>query len=270
MSRVKDRSTPEHRIIDTKFVAASFSGREAVEKYARDVDAISLWEAERTIFDRFVHPGAAVLDVGCGAGRATIGLASRGYAVHGVDISLPMIDAARHRMAPMDGRVTFSVADALRLPFAPASFDACLFSCNGLMQIPGADGRLRALLEMRHVLRGEAYLIFSTPERETRSAASEEFWRQQRAVWSNGTQNSRLLEFGDVLVRETAHTMTYLHFPTRTDVERLVELAGLELIDVSNRRSVATESVDLEARFGSMECLMWVARTPSRRRSASG
>lgn len=40
-------------------------------------------------------PGPSVLDAGCGTGRVAIELASRGFAVAGLDIDAAMLDAAR-------------------------------------------------------------------------------------------------------------------------------------------------------------------------------
>lgn len=74
--------------------------------------------------------GAAVLDVGCGTGATTTALADRGAAtVHGVDISVPMINAAR--AANSRANVTFTDADVLELD-KPGSYDV-IFSRFGVM-----------------------------------------------------------------------------------------------------------------------------------------
>lgn len=46
--------------------------------------------------------GQRVLDVGCGYGTTTLAIAKLGAQVHGVDISTPMVEAAR---ASLRGRV---------------------------------------------------------------------------------------------------------------------------------------------------------------------
>jgi SAM-dependent methyltransferase len=74
--------------------------------------------------------GAVVLDVGCGTGATTLELADRGAAhVRGVDISLPMIDAAR--AANASARVRFTGADVLELD-EPGTYDV-IFSRFGVM-----------------------------------------------------------------------------------------------------------------------------------------
>jgi SAM-dependent methyltransferase len=72
-------------------------------------------------------PGEHVLDVGCGTGAATVPLAEAVGAqgsVTGVDISEPMLAAARKRIAEnRAGNVRFVLADAQTHAFTPAAFD---------------------------------------------------------------------------------------------------------------------------------------------------
>ncbi|WP_324751237.1 class I SAM-dependent methyltransferase [Sphingomonas sp. LY54] len=72
--------------------------------------------------------GGPLLDIGCGAGAVTLAAArqsSRGRRCLGVDISAPLIGAAKARAAQAAlSDVEFVQADAQAYPFAPASFDA--------------------------------------------------------------------------------------------------------------------------------------------------
>jgi len=81
-----------------------------------------------------VAAGERVLDVGCGCGQTLLQLADRAGPsgqVVGVDISPPMLERARQRVA---GRPTITVAlgDAQVYAFAPGAFDA-VFSRFGVM-----------------------------------------------------------------------------------------------------------------------------------------
>jgi ubiquinone/menaquinone biosynthesis C-methylase UbiE len=71
-------------------------------------------------------PGGRVLDIGCGTGSTTLA-AARSLGTHGrcvgIDISEPMITAARARAEREGAPVSFIVANAQSYPFEPASFD---------------------------------------------------------------------------------------------------------------------------------------------------
>lgn len=73
-----------------------------------------------------VGAGRRVLDVGCGTGGTTLALARRlGASGHclGVDVSAPMLAAARARARQEGSSASFICADAQTHAFAPASFD---------------------------------------------------------------------------------------------------------------------------------------------------
>ncbi|MFA5941352.1 MAG: class I SAM-dependent methyltransferase [Sinimarinibacterium sp.] len=74
----------------------------------------------------FAESAGRVLDVGCGTGSTTLAVARRLGASSqcvGVDISAPMIAAARRRTAHDGTPVSFIRADAQTYAFDPASFD---------------------------------------------------------------------------------------------------------------------------------------------------
>jgi SAM-dependent methyltransferase len=82
-------------------------------------------------------PGQRVLDVGCGPGRHSRALATRGIEVVGIDISEPFVALARSE-APAGA--AFARADARRLPVAAGSFDAAISLCQGgFGLVPGED-----------------------------------------------------------------------------------------------------------------------------------
>ena len=67
--------------------------------------------------------GATILDVGCGLGLQTIELASRGYRMVGLDLSLPMLSRAADRAQERGHQINFLHADMLEMNFENA-FDA--------------------------------------------------------------------------------------------------------------------------------------------------
>jgi len=106
-----------------------------------------------------------VLDVATGTGEAAVmALSAVGTCglVVGADISQPMLEGARARLA--SDRFAAVTADAQALPFAAESFDAVLCQL-GLIFMPGPA---QALSEMRRVLRAgrrAAVCVISTADR---------------------------------------------------------------------------------------------------------
>lgn len=99
-----------------------------------------------------VHPGARVVDVGCGTGDLTFACAQAGAAqVIGVDFAEPMLRHARTKAANrgLGTIASFALGDATALPLPDASVDAWC-SAFVVRNIPRLDD---ALAEARRVLR---------------------------------------------------------------------------------------------------------------------
>jgi SAM-dependent methyltransferase len=131
------------------------------------------WVALQEQLDRQIEPlghaaltalapaaGEAVLDIGCGCGQTSIDLAGRVGGtgrVLGVDVSSPMLEAARRRRLPAaSARLEFRQADAQSDDLGPAAFDAA-FSRFGVMFF--ADP-VAAFSNVRRSLRPDARLCF--------------------------------------------------------------------------------------------------------------
>ncbi|TDC41939.1 ubiquinone/menaquinone biosynthesis methyltransferase [Micromonospora sp. KC213] len=105
-----------------------------------------------------VRAGHRVLDVAAGTGSSTIAVHRPGVRVVGCDFSLGMLRIGRRRV----GMARFVAGDALRLPFADASFDVVTMSF-GLRNTADVG---RVLAEMRRVCRPGGRLVvcdFSHP-----------------------------------------------------------------------------------------------------------
>jgi len=104
-------------------------------------------------------PGGRVLDVGCGTGTATLAVArllgAKGLCI-GIDISDPMIAAARSRAEREGTPANFICADAQRHTFEPASFDM-IISRFGVMFF---DDSVRALENLRRAATDDAEFRF--------------------------------------------------------------------------------------------------------------
>ena len=97
-----------------------------------------------------LRPDAEVLDVGCGPGTITLGLARRAGRVVGLDMSEEMVEASRALAArERVDNVSFEVASAYELPFEGGAFDV-VYAHQVLQHL--ADP-VAALRDFRRVLR---------------------------------------------------------------------------------------------------------------------
>jgi ubiquinone/menaquinone biosynthesis C-methylase UbiE len=153
------------------------------EQRARWNSAGCAWIEARELLDQILAPfedllvaavrsesAARVLDVGCGTGsttRAIAGLvATRGRCV-GIDISEPMISAARALARAQSAAACFIHDDAQTHGFEPASFDM-IVSRFGVMFF---DDCIRAFANLRQAIRDGGVLRFIS----WRSAAENAF-----------------------------------------------------------------------------------------------
>lgn len=197
-------------------------------------------------------PGAkAVTELGCGTGLHAALLAAKGYAVHGVDISEPMLDAARARAAglPADqGRLlAFSAGDVCNVRLGER-FDAVL-SLFHVVSYQTTNARLAemfdnaathlkpggiflfdywygpAVLSQRpatRIKRMESDAIAVTRLAEPELHANESIVDVNYQVFIRDKANGGVEE-----VRET-HSMRYLF---ASDIELLARNAGLTLVE---------------------------------------
>ncbi|MGW0216736.1 demethylmenaquinone methyltransferase [Micromonospora chokoriensis] len=141
-------------------VAAMFDG--VAERYDLTNTVISLGQdrswRRSTRAALGLRPGERVLDVGAGTGVSTRELAQSGAYAVGVDLSLGMLYAGK-RARP---EVPLLAGDALRLPFADASFDAVTISF-ALRNVNDTDAALRELARVTRPGGRLTVCEFSTP-----------------------------------------------------------------------------------------------------------
>lgn len=114
-----------------------------------------------------LRPGSRVLDVGCGPGTISVGLAKviEPGELHGIDMEESQIDIARvSAAAGGHANATFHVGDATDLPFEDNSFDAANTHAV-LMHVPDTE---KTLSEIMRVLKPGGILA----SREMITAAS--------------------------------------------------------------------------------------------------
>ncbi len=153
MTRADLAKTPQQ-------VASMFD--EVAARYDLTNDVLSLGQDRRwrkAVVDAVgAGPGQRVLDLAAGTGTSSAAFAERGAEVVACDFSIGMLQVGRARRPDLP----FVAGDALRLPFADASFDAVSISF-GLRNVNDVD---LALTELRRVTKPGGRLVvceFSHP-----------------------------------------------------------------------------------------------------------
>ena len=118
-----------------------------------------LTDCERYLCEKYIAPGASVLDIGVGAGRTTSEVSALAESYVGIDYSPAMVQAGRDRFPEL----RFEVMDAADMStFPDGAFDVLFFSYNGIDYLYPEAKRLAFLAEARRVLSDRGFLIFST------------------------------------------------------------------------------------------------------------
>ena len=125
---------------DPRDVAAMFD--DVASKYDVTNDVLSLGQDRlwrRAVLDACAAlPGERVLDIAAGTGTSSEPFADQGVDVVSADFSLGMLRVGHRRRADL----AFTAADAMRLPFADASFDVVTMSF-GLRNVSDPDAAMR-------------------------------------------------------------------------------------------------------------------------------
>ncbi len=134
-----------------------------------------LTAAERMLFEAYVRPDSAILDLGVGGGRTTPFLARRASRYIGVDNATAMVTTCREKFPGLE----FVLGDAADLKsLAPASFDAVVFSFNGIDYVLPDESRKNCLEHIYRVLRPGGVLIFSS--HNPRAVIARRGWNRER------------------------------------------------------------------------------------------
>jgi SAM-dependent methyltransferase len=249
--------------ISAATVRADFNDPVAVAHYARAAHFLGLWESERLLIERwFPDKSAPLLEAGCGAGRATVGLWHVGHTqVAAFDFAAELVEQARFLAEERRAQgLVFHVADATALhachPIGDKRFDGVLFLFNGLMQIPGRENRRTALRELHRVSSPGAPLLFTSHDRD-HSPTERALWRLETERWVRGQQDPRLVEFGDRYFEDETGR-TFMHLPDRREILDDLAATGWRHEFDALRSEIARES--RAVRDFSDECRFWVAK----------
>jgi 2-polyprenyl-3-methyl-5-hydroxy-6-metoxy-1,4-benzoquinol methylase len=103
-----------------------------------------------------------IIDIGCGTGRHSIELTSRGYTVTGIDLSESQLERAREKARSQNLQIDFQKHDARQLPFKN-EYDLALMLCEGAFPLMETDEMNYEILRNAATsLKATGKLIFTT------------------------------------------------------------------------------------------------------------
>ena len=130
---------------------------------------------ERLLFETYVPPGSAILDLGVGGGRTTGYLANRASRYVGVDYAPAMVNVCRTKFPSLE----FVIADAANLSIFPEeSFDVVVFAFNGVDYVLPEQSRHRCFEHIYRVLKVGGRVIFSS--HNARAILIRPRWNRER------------------------------------------------------------------------------------------
>ena len=187
-----------------------------------------------------------VLDIGVGTGRTTRSLATLARRYVGIDYSPVMVSHAR-KACPNAEILNGDVRD-LKM-FLPAAFDSVLATNNVLDALSHAD-RLKALREIRRVMKIGGVLIFSSHNRNYSQALGGPRFKWSKSpiglarsalVWFRSARNHikikglRKFERDFALINDTGHEYAVLHYYiTEAALATQLDLCSFQLLEVLN------------------------------------
>ena len=193
-------------------------------------DSSRLYGAERKFLWTYVKPGTRVLDLGCGEGRVTRALLGVRALVHACDPNTQALEKLRSSITSPN--LTVTEGDARALPLPDNFFDVVIFAFNGIDMIHPESGRLKALEEIKRVLRPGGHFLFSshnpigmilTP-RGLRSAK----------MWKSRLKRLHHCAFGQGYVEDTNGLLLYQARP-RQVIEQMTGIGGMRSVSCTNR-----------------------------------
>jgi ubiquinone/menaquinone biosynthesis C-methylase UbiE len=239
-------------------VKKNYQEESQVKRYSDAIRTIGLWKSELLLFTQYFDKQHKILDIGCGAGRTTIGLAKKGYSmIEGVDLSNNLIRAAKQIALEEGLNIRFTCGNAIDLPFNDNEFDGAFFSFNGLMQIPDKRNRLKVMREINRVIKPSTYFVFTTHSGREETGLFLEFWDDYEKKWNTGQQDKRVIDYGDRFFQVDGIEM-FIHIPTKDEVKQIIKDSKFRVVQSKLRSEICEERKDILDY--SVDCIFWIVQ----------
>lgn len=243
--------------IDKNYMVDSFN--KVSNAYVNATSEVGLWNSEKDLILKYTNSkDDIILDMGCGAGRCALGIEKLGFKnIEAIDFSPEMIKSAKN--ITEDTVVTFEIGDCTNIAKPDDYYDFAIFSFNGLMQIPKNENRLKALKELKRVLKNNAVLIFTSHDRDNGNEKYKQLWIDEKIEWDNNLNDPRLHDYGDVITFDDVDDVEYfIHIPSYEEVLSLINESGLKLVDSFIRDKQYKEKK--EVYNFSDNCRFWIVK----------
>ena len=191
--------------------------------------------------------GGVVLDLGCGSGRLSVGLAQAGVDIVGLDLSESMLEVARAKAAVASVAIRFIHGD-MRSFELPERFSAILIPGNSLLHLHAIADLQGCLSSVRRHLAPGGRLVFDISK-----------WDLGRLVLMPG-ERYQVMQRGGLSIEETStydsaeqvRTIRW-HFVERGVDVRTVEYRLRVIFPQELVLLLESRGLGLESRFGSFE-----------------
>ena len=226
---------------DIKYIKDFYDLDINIERYGKAIDEVGLWNSEKIIFEKYINKEANILDIGCGAGRTTINLYKNGYKnIIGLDLSTNLIEYAKSYAQENKLDINFVNGDATKLEYDNNTFDAVIFSFNGMQCIPGKKNRDNVLKEVYRVLKPNGVYIFTAHNRDD-SGEYQEFWDKEKIKWENGTQDKNIEMYGDKYSIDKTGQICFVHFSNIEEMKEFIYQQDFEILETTKSTDISEE-----------------------------